>query len=184
MRAETVAQRFERTVWRGAEDECWDWPGSIFKVGYGQLTKLGKHYYAHRVSYEVHKGPIPPGMHILHSCDNKKCVNPAHLHLGTHADNMREAAERGLMKGNPLTKGTMHPLAKLTDGQVREIYASTGAGVDLARRYGVATSLISRIRTGKCWPHITNGEPNHFRPRPGPRGTSARAATPEHQPQS
>jgi hypothetical protein len=153
--AETLHQRFNRLLLRGGEDECWPWPGTIMKVGYGQLCWRYERHYAHRLSYEVHHGPIPPGLEVLHGCDNKQCVNPAHLHAGTHADNMREAGERGLMSTEPRLLGVGHPLAKLTEEAVRHIRSSSERGVDLARRYGVYPSLISRVRQGKCWPHVT-----------------------------
>lgn len=86
---------------------CWEWQGQLSRVGYGMIKVFGKMTTVHRYSYELHKGPITGGLWVLHDCDNKKCMNPSHLHLGTHADNMREAAERGLMP-----KGDDHPMRK------------------------------------------------------------------------
>ena len=76
---------------------CWEWKGSSSRNGYGQFKAFGKMVAAHRFSYELHKGPIPEGAHILHACDNKRCVNPDHLRAGTHAENMADAGARGLM---------------------------------------------------------------------------------------
>lgn len=78
------------------ENGCWLWSGAKYRNGYGWLKVFGRVYSAHRYSYELHNGPIPEGMEILHSCDNKNCINPSHLRIGTHAENMREASERGL----------------------------------------------------------------------------------------
>lgn len=86
---------------------CWEWTQYVRDGGYGLIKVWGTFIPAHRYSYELHKGPIPDGMLVLHDCDNKKCINPDHLHIGTHADNMREAAERGLMP-----KGNDHPMRK------------------------------------------------------------------------
>lgn len=83
---------------------CWIWNGATYQNGYGWLKAFGQVVSAHRLSFELHKGPIPKGMHILHSCDVKACVNPDHLRAGTHADNMKEAADRGLMRS-----GARHP---------------------------------------------------------------------------
>ncbi len=76
---------------------CWEWTGSLTAKGYGQIKAFGRMRGAHIVSYELHKGPIPAGCEILHSCDNKPCINPDHLSAHSHAKNMKEAAERGLM---------------------------------------------------------------------------------------
>jgi hypothetical protein len=76
---------------------CWLWDGSKYPNGYGWLKVFGKVMSVHRFSYELHKGPIPEGLCILHSCDVRHCVNPDHLRTGTHQENMTEAAERGRM---------------------------------------------------------------------------------------
>lgn len=77
---------------------CWVWQRSKHKNGYGWLKVFGKVVSAHRYSYEIHKGKIPEGMEILHSCDNKRCINPGHLRVGTHKENMAEASTRGLIR--------------------------------------------------------------------------------------
>lgn len=75
---------------------CWLWRGSIKpRNGYGHMHAHGKDYNAHRLAYELAKGPIPSGMEVMHSCDVPHCVNPAHLSIGTHLDNMRDAAAKG-----------------------------------------------------------------------------------------
>lgn len=86
---------------------CWEWTGHKYASGYGVLKVFGKDVSAHRYSYELHKGPIPEGMSILHSCDNKVCINPDHLRVGTHQENIAEAWERGRMR--PIPKGTPNP---------------------------------------------------------------------------
>jgi len=95
--AEAPFARFSRS-WREVGCGCWIWTKSFAQNGYGQLKVFGKMTAAHRFAFELYKGPIPAGGHILHSCDNKACVNPAHLRCGTHQENMREAAERGRMR--------------------------------------------------------------------------------------
>lgn len=83
---------------------CWLWNSSKYKNGYGWLKAFGKVVSAHRFSYELYNGAIPGSYQILHSCDVKACVNPEHLRAGSHAENMLEAAQRGLMRS-----GSSHP---------------------------------------------------------------------------
>lgn len=100
------------------EDEktgCWVWKKSTCRSGYGQLKVFKKMALAHRYSYEMHKGEIPKGMEILHECDNKKCINPEHLRAGTHAQNMKDAGARGLMR-----KGINHPMFGKTPRRPRQ----------------------------------------------------------------
>lgn len=86
------------------ENGCWIWQGHSYPNGYGCLKVFGKTVSAHRYAYSLYCGPIPDGMEILHTCDVRKCVNPDHLNVGTHAQNMAEAKSRGRMrsgKGHP-----------------------------------------------------------------------------------
>lgn len=74
---------------------CWFWVGSHYSNGYGRMSVDGKEQLAHRLSYQYFIGPIPDGMQVLHNCDVGACINPKHLHIGTHRDNMQEAWDRG-----------------------------------------------------------------------------------------
>jgi len=162
MRAEPNELRFWKYVDRGGADECWPWTGFKNAKGYGMLADHRKNRPkpAHRQSYELHKGPIPVGLIVRHTCDNPSCVNPRHLLVGTHAENARDCVER---RRHPWqhTKyrwpGESHPGAKLTADQVlsiREEYAQGATQKRLGQKYGVHHSTISLIVRRKKWGHL------------------------------
>lgn len=91
----TLREALDAKTPAGAPDDCWEWGGSPDHDGYGVVSWGGTQYKAHRVAYELHVGPIPEGLVVRHNCDNPPCVNPAHLLLGTQADNVRDMHERG-----------------------------------------------------------------------------------------
>lgn len=85
-----MPKRFWSYVEKGKSNECWQWTGTPMNNGYGRIKVDGKMVAAHRYAYELEHGPIPSGLQVLHNCYNKLCVNPSHLRIGTHADNMRD----------------------------------------------------------------------------------------------
>jgi hypothetical protein len=124
---------------------CWLWLRAISSSGYGSLNVPGLDRSAHRLSHIAFKGAIPPGALIQHSCDNRWCVNPDHLSIGTHATNNRDA----LLKGRTSRK--------LGPDDVRAIRAELRAGARLralATKYGVHWTMVRVIREGKAWAHI------------------------------
>lgn len=148
-----MAKFWERVDKRG---DCWLWTGAINNHGYGNVSHQGKYWKAHRLAWALTHGDIPPGMQVLHRCDNPPCVRPDHLWLGTHTDNMRDRAEKGRHSvGN--RRGSRHPLAKLTETDVRTIRDSLLGSMshrEIAERYGVTPNNIYRIATRKSWRHI------------------------------
>lgn len=101
--------RYQSRVDRRGPDECWPYIGTRDKSGYGRLPLNRKNILAHRIAYELAYGPIPDGLFVLHSCDNPCCQNPAHLHIGTHTDNMRERSERGRAPAGATHHSYLHP---------------------------------------------------------------------------
>lgn len=145
-----LATRFWQKVLK--TPECWEWTGARCRGGYGNIQGPPPAYKtltASRCSWELHFGPIPKGLHVLHKCDNRGCVNPDHLFLGTTTDNMRDAKAKGRLIPPPLFE--THTRAKLTKEQVREICNATGTLAAIARLYGVSRSTIHRIKHGKAW---------------------------------
>jgi len=138
------------------ENGCWLFMGHLDSRGYGCFSAEG-FIRAHRYSYFKHNGPIPDGLHVLHKCDVRNCVNPEHLFLGTHADNMADMGKKGR---TGVRIGEEHHKAKLTETQVVEIrkrYVPRKVTLKfLAEQYGVTHAMIGYIVRGANWKHIPN----------------------------
>ena len=148
-----TVSRFWAKVTKGWPDGCWLWSGSI-SHGYGSF-KVEKTERAHRVSWELHNGPIPDGLWVLHKCDEPSCVNPQHLFLGTHAENMTDAAAKGRMPGRPHIRGVRSSRrAILSEQDVHAIRRELAIGqnrASIARRFGVSWSQVTNIYLGRSW---------------------------------
>ena len=141
-------RRYPRGYEIDNETGCWEWLGSCNRRGYGRWYEGGE-VLAHRYFYEQHVGPIPEGMCVCHRCDNPKCVNPDHLFLGTHRDNMEDCVRKGRQ-----ATGERNGQAKLTTAMVREIReraAHGESGSSLGRSYGVRQTSIWKIVNGQHW---------------------------------
>lgn len=125
---------------------CWNWIGSCNNTGYGGMRRGKGMELVHRISYEMHLGFIPPGRCVCHRCDNRKCVNPGHLFLGTQADNLADAAKK-----NRIAYGIAHHKAILTQEDVRIVRLLRGkvSQKRLAARFGVSLFCIRDIHQGK-----------------------------------
>ena len=121
---------------------CWHWRASKNAKGYGRFQKEK----AHRVAYRLWNGADAGGSMVCHKCDNPSCCNPAHLFLGDAAVNNADRSSKGRTRA---PSGENHGRAKLTTAQVAEIRSSTEKGIVLAKRFGVADSTISEIRSYK-----------------------------------
>lgn len=146
--SKSLRVRFKRCVKRGKG--CWLWMGDKNQLGYGQLQERKAGYTflwtAHRLSWMIYRGRIPKGLCVLHTCDNPSCVNPKHLWLGTHKDNMQDCIRKGRRAKSyrPHTR-----VRKLTDRQVRAIRRDDRKLRHVAGDYGISISNVSFIRSGK-----------------------------------
>jgi hypothetical protein len=170
-KAKDPVERFWKHV--NKTNTCWIWTGERMKekpihirkgikqLPYGIFYLINpaknnkmKQVKAHRYSWEIHKGPIPEGLFVLHKCDNPPCINPSHLFLGTNLDNIKDMVAKGRNKG---AKGTRNCKAKLTEDQVREIREACRQGATdatIASQYNVSAGAVWFIRYNVTWQHV------------------------------
>jgi HNH endonuclease len=148
-------QKYSKKVFESnfiKSDDCWEWIGVIGTRGYG---KIGAKDLAHRRAYEYNFGKIPEGMQVCHKCDNKKCVNPAHLFLGTLQDNMRDKNSK-----NRQAKGSKIGNSVLNEEKVLEIRKKRLSGAEyqsISDEYGISWYLVRCICKNRQWKHVALG---------------------------
>lgn len=152
--AETAAQRIAKYVEQDPNGGCWLWSGAN-RFGYGRASYGGVNYQAHRLSYQTFVGEIPNGLHVLHKCDVRACVNPAHLFLGTNADNISDKVQK-----RRHIFGERQHSAKLSENDVRDIRrrALREPALQIAADYGVGGRAIRNIRARRTWKHVADTE--------------------------
>lgn len=158
---EPLAVRFQRKVDKRAPDECWLWIGALRSDGYGAIGAdcSDRILAAHRVAYELANGAIPKlggGYHgtvVMHTCDNRKCVNPAHLRASTQTENLRDMDLKS-RRVNAQPRGERQGSHKLTDAAVREIRSSSDSVAVLATKFGVSEQNIVFVLQRKTWRHV------------------------------
>jgi hypothetical protein len=151
----TVAEIFNRNITK--TDGCWLWQGGLSSSGYGVIHIGRVGCFAHRVSWEIANArPIPEGMFVCHSCDTPRCVNPAHLWIGTAGDNNRDAAQKGRLR-HPGFVGEENPQATISPDIVAAMRAMRRDGAafsQIAGRFEVSISLAHDAVRGHCWAHL------------------------------
>lgn len=159
----SVSDRFWEKVKKDAPDACWIWDGALYKQGYGKLyvgrNERGSSIFhrAHRISWELaHGQSVPHGLSVLHSCDNPPCVNPAHLRVGTDAEN---AADRVDRKRNREQRGEANSNAKITENQARQIIVELQrlprrSQASIAAQFGIKQPQVSRIMRRESWGYL------------------------------
>lgn len=165
----TLQRPFADRFWEKVQktDTCWLWTAAANHLGYGQIALVPKQRVrATSAAWFLTYGAWPPkGMFLCHRCDVPRCVNPAHLFLGTQRDNMQDAKRKGRMKLPPPSPGITNVNAKLTPERVEELrgaYASGETLSSLSRRFGMARSTLRWAVQGRSWKSV----PGWFRPTP------------------
>ena len=134
-------ERFLAKV-KAVESGCHEWQSTLHRDGYGKFSLNNKQTAAHRVSYLLQKGEIPKGLWVLHTCDNRKCVNPAHLYLGTAKQNTRDMMERCAWHGNMKYPFESVQLAK-------KLYQEGWSQQKIADHLGIHQTQVSKYIRGK-----------------------------------
>jgi hypothetical protein len=143
----TAVQRLDHYSIPEPNSGCFLWLGATTLMGYGNISFQGRSFHAHKLAWLTHRGLVPDGLEVMHKCDVPSCVNPDHLELGTHKQNMTDAKARGRLKRSP----------ELTQEKVREIRekcARNANRVLLAEQYGIGRRTLYRILDGEAWAHV------------------------------
>lgn len=135
-----VLERFKEKF-KVMESGCHEWQSNFHRTGYGKFME-GKTVPAHRMAYTLFVGPIPAGNWVLHKCDNRKCVNPEHLFLGSRKDNIQDMDQKG-------RRGTKCQLTEADAEKIKWLYSIGYSQQHIASRYGVYQTTISRVILGK-----------------------------------
>lgn len=134
------------------QNGCWVWRGPRNHGGYGRVHLRGKRYRAHRVLWQGLNGPVPEGFEVLHRCDNRSCINPDHLFLGTAADNNHDMVAKGRQ-----VRGEAVGTRRLTESQVLDVLERLRSGEShkaISERYAVHPGTISKIACRTRWRHL------------------------------
>lgn len=146
--------RFFAKIGEPNECGCMEWTAARNAKGYGQFGVQGRMFVATRLMYSLEKGEIPSGILVCHTCDNPCCCNPDHLFLGTPKDNQSDKSAKGRCAPQ---KGSRNNHARLTESDVREIRSLRSNGMqvaDLASRFNVHQTTVSKIITRATWLHV------------------------------
>jgi hypothetical protein len=146
---DSTIDRFERKFVRGPTTDCWLWNAAVNKGGYGIFLFGGRNITAHRAAYKIYVALVPDDLFVCHRCDNRRCVNPNHLFLGSATENMTDRDAKGRQ-----AKGSDFKRSKLNQAAIVEIHQSRLPDTVLARKFGVTKGAINHVRHRRNWRHI------------------------------
>lgn len=169
----TLAELLWTRVATGVASACWPWTGAKKHFGYGKMNFSGKCLSTHRLAWALTNGPIPPGLCVCHHCDNPPCCNPAHLFLGTLAENNadmrakgRAVTPRNMAAVTPNARsgrrgfclfGSSNPSAKLTEADIPQIRNAVALGEEIAsvaKRFAITKATIKDVCRRRSWRQI------------------------------
>lgn len=142
---------------RQKQNGCIEWTGAVLDNGYGQVRYQGAKLYVHRAAWIAANGPIPEGQQVCHHCDNKICINPEHLFIGTQYDNMQDMIQKGrkVAIGRPGSKNHKAKLSESDVARIRNLYENAGlTRKELCALYGISKTAMQRILTRAGWEHV------------------------------
>lgn len=159
--ADGQKQRFMLKVATGQDGTCWRWIGAFNQNGYGYFLLGGRLMHAHRASYALFRGDVPKDKNVCHACDNRWCVNPDHLWIGTQRQNVHDAMAKGRSVPPPRTdwrnRIKPHHWQRLSVDQAKEIIRRLARGEKhelIAQDFGINSRTVSKIKLGQRWPHL------------------------------
>lgn len=144
----SLAERLLKYSKPNAETGCIEWTGHT-SHGYGRIVINRKSVAAHRLVWELRNGSIPDALMICHKCDNRACINPDHMFLGAHADNMADMVAKDRQ-----AKGVNHGNSKLNESVVKSIRSDQRSHKDIAAEFGVSRSLVGQVKSDSVWRHV------------------------------
>lgn len=151
----SLKEKFEERVFYASPCGCHYWTGWVSTHGYGSLQDNNTHVYAHRLSYQLYVGEIPKGLFVCHSCDNRLCVNPNHLWLGTHEDNQRDKISKGRNK-IPIEIMWDRRFSDVEATVIKEAHDNGFTSKSIREYFKAPKSTVSNIIFGRTYLHLEN----------------------------